>query len=227
MTRLYGLEIQTSVVQIPLPNTTLEALLSIPDGARAIIVFAQGRGSCRSNAVDTFLAAQFQHAGFATLLPDLYTAEELQEDLQDAHVRFNVKMLGERLTGVADWLIQQPATRRMSVGFLGASTGGAAALTVSANRPETVNAVVCRTGRPDLTGDALPYVHAPTLLLVGENDHVILSLNEAAADQMPYTHKLIPITSAGHDFQEPGALEQLAAQALAWFTEYLAANRAI
>jgi putative phosphoribosyl transferase len=227
MTRLYGLDVQTSVTQIPLSSATLEGLLSIPDGARSIIVFAQGRGSCRNNAIDTFLATQLQHAGYATLLPDLYTPQELQQDMQDAHVRFNVRMLGERLTGVADWLVHHAATRHMTVGLLGASTGAAAAITTGANRPETTSAIVCRAGRPDLAGSALGYLHAPTLLLVGENDPVVISFNEQAADQMPHVHKLILVPNAGHEFQEPGALEQMAAHALQWFSGHLVPNRAL
>lgn len=224
---LYGLDIRTSQTEIALPNVTLHAQLSIPDGARAIVIFAQGRGSCRQNAVDTYLATGFQHAGFATLLPDLYTQEELQEDLEDAHIRFNVRMLNDRLTAITDWVTEQPATKRMTIGLMGASTGGAAALTVAANRPEAINAIACRGGRPDLAGVALRYVHAPTLLLVGENDQVVLSLNEIAADQLPYLHQLIPLPNTGHEFDEPGALEHLAAETLLWFTTYLTPNRAI
>jgi pimeloyl-ACP methyl ester carboxylesterase len=227
MTRLYELEIQTSTVQIPLPHVSLEAILAIPDGARSIVVFAQGRGSSRNNAVDTFQATQLQHAGFATLLLDLYTPKELQEDQQDAHLRFNVRMLGDRLTGVADWLIHHQTTHHMAVGFLAASTGAAATLIASANRPETIQAIACRSARPDLAGQALQYVTAPTLLVVGERDPLVLSLNELAMDKLSNVRKLVRIPRAGHDFEEPGVLEEASGHILAWFTDYLTPNRAV
>ena len=227
MTRLFGLETKSSIIEIPLDDVALEGQLCLPDGARAVVVFAQGRGSCRTNAVDTFLAAQLQHAGYATLLADLYTPAELQEDIEDAHVRFNVRMLAHRLTGITDYLVHHASTHHMVTAFLGGSTGGAAALIVAANRPETVGAIVCRSARPDLAGNSLKYVHAPTLLLVGENDTLLLSLNERAADQLPYTHKLITIPNAGQNFQEAGVLEQFAVHALQWFSAYLTPNRAV
>lgn len=226
MTRLFGLDVQSSQTHILLPQVALEAQLSLPDGAQAIILFAQGRGSARTNAIDTYLAAELQHSGFATLLLDLYTAAELREDLEDAHLRFNVRMLAERLTGVADFLVHNPATHHMTVGVIGASTGGAAALLAAASRPETIAAIACRSGRPDLAGGALRYVTAPTLLIVGENDRLVLALNESAADQLSCSHKLITVPNAGHEFREPGALEQLAGHTLQWFSGHLAPNRA-
>lgn len=227
MTRLFGLDILSTTVRIPAGDIELEGLLCIPDGARAIVAFAQGRGSSRTNAVDTYLAAELQHHGVATLLLDMYTPSELDEDTQDAHLRFNVRMLGDRLTAVADWLMNNPSTHHMVAGLMGASTGAAAALIAAGNRPEAINVIVCWAGRPDLAGDALRYVHSPTLLLVGENDHLVYSLNEFAIDQMTHVRKLIPVANAGHEFQELGALEHLADQACQWFNTYLTPNRAM
>lgn len=224
MTRLYGLDLHSAIVQIPLPHLTLEGDLCIPEGARAIVAFAQGRGSSRTNAVDAFLASQLHHAGFATLRVDLYTPQELLEDEQDAHLRFNVRMLGDRLIGVADWLIHEPRTHDMCVGLLAASTGAAAGLVASANRPETIQAIACRAARPDLAGQALHYVATPTLLVVGENDLLVLSLNELAMDKLTCVRKLVQIRGASHDFEEAGTMEEAAGRIVAWFTQYLTPN---
>lgn len=227
MARLFGLETQSSVVSIPVGDMELSGLLGIPDGAQAVVIFAEGRGDARTNAIDTFLASSLQKQVMATLLLNLYTPDEMEEDLQDAHLRFNVNMLGTRLATVADWLIHFQPTHHMNMGCVGCSTGAAAALLAAGKRPETINAIVCCSGRPDLATSAMEYVHSPTLLLVGENDRLVMQLNEMALDQMTYpVRRLFAIPLAGHDFHEPGALEILAEQTCKWFEEHLAGNSA-
>lgn len=227
MTRLYSLEVHTSPVQIALPDVTLEGLLGIPDGARSIIVFAQGRGSSRNNAIDTFLATEYQHAGLATLLLDLYTPAELEEDSFDAHLRFRTDMLGQRLTAVTDWMIHNTTTHPMSIGLMAASTGGAAAIIAAAARPEAINSLACRAARPDLARNALQYIHTPCLFIVGANDPLVAELNDAALAQMPPVGKLLQMPGVGHDFTEGGALEHLAFITVDFFTQHLPLNRAI
>lgn len=227
MTRLYSLDVHSTPVQMPVGGITLEGTLSIPDGARSVIVFAQGHGSCRQNAIDTFLATEYQHLGFATLVFDLFTPAELEADTFDGHVRFQTEMLGTRLIGVTDWLIHNTTTHPMSIGVMAASTGGAAGIIAVVSRPEAINALVCRAGRPDLAAGLLQYVHTPTLLVVGANDRVIAAFNGDAADHMPNTCRVNYMPGVGHDFAENGALEQLAVIAGDWFTEHLPPNRAI
>lgn len=226
MSRLFTLDVHCEAVKIPLPAATLEGTLSIPDGARSAVIFAQGRGHCRQNAVDTYLAAQFQNQGYATLLLELYTPREMDEDEFDGHIRFNVPMLGDRLTGVADWIARSGPTHHMSIGFMAASTGGAGALIAAANRADLVGAVVCRGARPDLAGTFLAHVEAPTLLIVGAQDNVVVGLNERALQLLPPGAAMETLAAVGHEFTEPGALEQLDALSLAWFNRHLTPNRA-
>jgi dienelactone hydrolase len=228
MTRLYSLEVHSSLVQVPIAHAKLEGYLSIPDGARSAIIFAQGRGSARQNAIDTVLATHYQHSGIATLLLDLYTPAELDEDMQDAHLRFNTDMLGQRLTAAADWMVHSTTTRQLGLGVMAASTGGAAAMIAAAARPEAISAVACRAGRPDLAGQMLKYIQTPTLFLVGQNDPVVAKFNEAALDQMPSGFgRIVTLPGVGHEFTETGALETLASITTDWFGEKLPQNRAI
>ena len=226
MTRLFGLDVQTSEVLIPLGDSELQGHLSIPDGAQSIIVLAEGNGSGLINAADSFLTQEAVHFGFATLQVDLYTRKELADDSQCGFLRFAVKRLNERLSGTVDWLFHQPATQHMAVGLMGASTGAAAALMTAAGRPETIGAVVCRGGRPDLAGALLQFVHAPTLLIVGENDHLVADLNREVMDRLPLKRQMMVVPGAGHQFEEPGALEQVASASNQWFLDHLIPNRA-
>jgi dienelactone hydrolase len=226
MTRLFGLDVQTSEVLIPLGDSELQGHLSVPDGAQSVIVLAEGNGSGLINAADSFLTQEALHVGFAALQVDLYTRKELGEDSHCGYLRFAVKRLNERLSGTVDWLFHQSATQHMAVGLMGSSTGAAAALMTAAGRPETIGAVVCRGGRPDLAGDLLQFVHAPTLLIVGENDHLVADLNREVLDRLPLKRQMIVVPGAGHQFEETGALEQVAAAANQWFFDHLIPNRA-
>ncbi len=200
----------------------LDGDLAVPDGATGIVLFAHGSGSSRRSPRNRYVAGELRRAGLATLLMDLLTPQEEAVDLRTSHLRFDIGLLAERLVGAIDWLEQQPATRDLRVGLFGASTGAGAALVAAAARPEMVDAVVSRGGRPDLAGPALTIVQAPTLLLVGGNDLPVLTLNQEALEQIPAEKRLEVVPGASHLFEEPGALEEVARLAGDWFTRYLA-----
>lgn len=209
-------------VQIPIGSTTLEGNLDIPEGARAVVLFAHGSGSSRHSPRNRYVARVLRDAGLATLLLDLLTAEEEAVDLYTAHLRFDIGLLAERLVGSTDWLGRAPETAGFPIGYFGASTGAAAALVAAAQRPDAVGAVVSRGGRPDLAGAALPRVRAPTLLIVGGNDEPVTTWNEEALQQLGAREKqLVIIPGATHLFEETGALEAVARLARDWLTRHL------
>jgi dienelactone hydrolase len=193
----------------------------VPPGAKGLVLFAHGSGSSRHSPRNRYVAGVLQEAGLGTLLVDLLTQQEEQLDARTAHLRFDIGMLAERLAGATDWLARQPDTSNLRVGYFGASTGGGAALVAAAERPESVAAVVSRGGRPDLAGPALPRVTAPTLLLVGGNDTVVIELNEQAKAQMRGEVQLTIVPGASHLFEERGTLEEVARLARDWFLRYL------
>jgi putative phosphoribosyl transferase len=195
--------------------------LALPALAQGLVVFAHGSGSSRHSGRNRQVAAALGERGLATLLMDLLTPEEERVDLRTAEHRFDIALLAERLAGALDWLAEQDWSRDRHVGFFGASTGGAAALVAAAQRPEAVGAVVSRGGRPDLAGPALPRVQAPTLLVVGGADEVVLDLNRQALEQLRCEARLEVVPGATHLFEEPGALERVADLAGAWFTSHL------
>jgi putative phosphoribosyl transferase len=202
-------------------GVTLEGDLVVPEGARGIVLFAHGSGSSRHSPRNRFVAQALQAAGLATLLIDLLTLEEEAVDLRTAELRFDIGLLAERLIGATDWVLRSLAISRLALGYFGASTGAAAALIAAAERPEVARAVVSRGGRPDLAGQALARVQAPTLLIVGGADNGVIELNQAAARQMTAEQHLAIIPGATHLFEEPGALEQVAGLAAGWFTNHL------
>jgi dienelactone hydrolase len=165
-------------------------------------------------------------AGLATVLVDLLSPEEEAVDRQTGHLRFNIELLAKRLLGAAEWLKTLPQTRQLAIGYFGASTGGAAALVAAAERPELARAVVSRGGRPDLAGEALPRVQAPTLLIVGGNDLQVIELNRQALAQLRCEKQLIIVPGATHLFEEPNALEEVARLARVWFETHLAPAQA-
>ena len=208
-------------VQIPAEHAVLSGNLTIPDNAVALVLFAHGSGSSRLSPRNQFVARTLNFAGLATLLFDLLTPEEEALDIHTREHRFNIALLAERLVRATKWARQQQETRDLHIGYFGSSTGGAAALVAAAELPQDVGAVVSRGGRPDLAGNALPKVQAPTLLIVGGNDDVVIELNEMARDQMQCEVKLEIISGATHLFEEPGALEQVAKLASDWFSLHL------
>jgi putative phosphoribosyl transferase len=195
--------------------------LTIPEQPTGLVVFAHGSGSSRHSPRNRAVAGGLRQARLATLLLDLLTADEELVDARTAGLRFDIDLLAQRLVATLDWVREERELAALPVGLFGASTGAAAALVAAARRPAAVRAVVSRGGRPDLAGDALREVHAPTLLIVGGLDRVVLDLNRAAAAQLaaPATIRVVP--GASHLFSEPGALEQVTQLAGSWFAEHL------
>ncbi len=209
------------VVQVRVGAVVLEGNLLVPENAQGVVLFAHGSGSSRHSPRNRHVARQLQEAGLATLLIDLLSSEEEQVDLQTRHLRFDIRMLAERLVDTAEWLSQHPDTRELEVGYFGSSTGGGAALVAAAERPEGVRAVVSRGGRPDLAGPALPRVKAPTLLIVGELDYPVIEMNREAMAQMRAEVKLEIVPGATHLFEEPGKLDRVAQLARNWSLQHL------
>jgi putative phosphoribosyl transferase len=189
------------------------------------VVFAHGSGSGRFSPRNRAVAGVLVDAGFATLLMDLLTAEEETEDVRTARLRFDIPLLAERVVGAIDWLTSDSSLASLPVACFGASTGAAAALIAAAERPQRVDAVVSRGGRPDLAGDSLPLVRAPTLLIVGERDAEVIRLNRQAQVQLGGESHLEIVPGATHLFEEPGALERVSMLAREWFLRHVAKSR--
>jgi dienelactone hydrolase len=200
---------------------TLEGNLSLPEGAGGVVLFAHGSGSSRHSPRNRHVARLLNEAKLATLLVDLLTADEEAIDLRTAHLRFDIGLLAERLVGATDWLTQHPETRQFRIGYFGASTGASAALVAAVERPHVVDAIVSRGGRPDLAGPALAHVRAPTLLIVGGNDHAVIELNREALAQLRCEKRLVIVPGATHLFEEAGALDEVARLAREWFERHL------
>lgn len=211
-------------ITVPAGSIALKGTLAIPAGASGLIVFAHGSGSSRFSPRNRNVARALNAAGFATLLVDLLTASEHARDTSTAEFRFDIPLLARRLTFALNWAASQPATRALPIGLFGASTGAAAALIAAATRPGLVRAVVSRGGRPDLAGDALEDVSAPTLLIVGGDDAQVITLNRQAARRLRCAHELAILAGATHLFEEWGALERVTELATNWFQHYLSAR---
>jgi dienelactone hydrolase len=205
-------------VRIPAGAATLDGNLSLPPNACGIVLFVHGSGSSRHSPRNRVVAQTLNEAGLATLLFDLLTPEE---EAMDARLRFDIRLLAIRLGFATDWVLQEPAARNLRIGYFGASTGGGAALLTAAERPEAVGAIVSRGGRPDLAGAALPTVRAPTLLIVGGADEVVIGMNREAMARMRCEVNLELVPDATHLFEEPGALERVAHLASEWFRRHL------
>jgi len=212
---------QTTAVRIPVDGIELDGDLSGADGAQGLVLFAHGSGSSRHSPRNRYVADALGAGGLATLLVDLLSADEEQIDIRTRQLRFDIGLLARRLEQIAAWLESQPATAELALGLFGASTGGGAALVAAAQRPQSVRAVVSRGGRPDLAGEALPHVQAPTLLIVGGLDTEVIELNRHAYEQISAPKDLEIVPGATHLFEEPGTLEQVAGLARVWFVTYL------
>ena len=210
-------------VEILSTGVRLEGILSVPEEPKGLVVFVHGSGSSRHSPRNQYVAQMLQEGGLATLLFDLLTAYEEEIDLRTRHLRFDIDLLARRTAGVLEWLDLQPYAEGLRKGLFGSSTGAAAALIAAAEIPDQVHAIVSRGGRPDLAGPALPKVQAPTLLIVGANDEVVIDLNEQALAQMQpgAEKKLTVVPGASHLFEEPGTLEYAARLAREWFEEHL------
>jgi pimeloyl-ACP methyl ester carboxylesterase len=211
---------------IPAGGVELEGDLATPAGARGLVLFAHGSGSSRKSTRNRFVARVLRERGLGTLLFDLLTAAEERQDEIDAHLRFDIPLLAARLGEVTDWMLGHSLSKGLRIGYFGASTGAAAALIAAARRPATIGAVVSRGGRPDLAAGALARVRAPTLLIVGGADPVVLDLNREALEQSRGPKSLVVVPGATHLFEEPGALEEVARLAGDWFVEHLGAASA-
>jgi putative phosphoribosyl transferase len=208
-------------VRVPVGDAVLEGDRVVPEGALGIVLFAHGSGSSRHSPRNRQVAAALNDIGIGTLLVDLLTPAEEQLDLLTREHRFDIGLLARRVVATLDWLRLGPAAS-LPIGLFGASTGAAAALVAAAVRPGDVDAVVSRGGRPDLAGDALRRVQAPTLLIVGGADVQVLELNRRALELLGAAEKRLEIVpGATHLFEEPGALEQVAKLAAAWFLRHL------
>ena len=209
-------------VRVSAGPVELEGTLGVPEGARGVVLFAHGSGSSRHSPRNRHVAGLLRRAGLATLLIDLLTSEEEEVDLRTGHLRFDIRLLAQRLIGASGWLQDQPETANLRIGYFGASTGAGAALVAAAEHPEAVGAVVSRGGRPDLAGEALPRVEAPTLLIVGGKDAVVIGMNEEALGLLRAEKRLEIVPGATHLFEEPGALEEVSRLAAGWFVRHLA-----
>jgi putative phosphoribosyl transferase len=208
-------------VRIPVESVTLDADLRVPTGARGLVIFAHGSGSSRFSRRNRQVAQFLGDRGFATLLLDLLTAEEERVDVETTEFRFDIPRLGPRVSVAADWAAARTDIGALPIGCFGASTGAAAALIAAAERPQRIAAVVSRGGRPDLAGEALRRVKAPTRLIVGGDDEPVIELNRAAMRQMSGHVELEIVAGATHLFEEAGTLERVAALAAGWFHRYL------
>jgi putative phosphoribosyl transferase len=213
--------VEEHLVHVTAGSATIEGNLNLPEGARAVVLFAHGSGSSRYSSRNRYVARVLNEAKLATVLIDLLTADEEAIDQHTAHLRFDIELLAGRLVHATDWLLEYPETRDLPIGYFGASTGAAAALEAAAERPQLVRAVVSRGGRPDLAGAALAHVRAPTLLVVGGNDVQVIELNRAALAQLRCEKQLVIVPGATHLFEEPGALDKVARLARQWFQRHL------
>jgi putative phosphoribosyl transferase len=219
------LSAQESTVTFNAEDVELEGTLVVPEAARGVVVFAHGSGSSRFSPRNRYVASVLNEAGIGTLLIDLLSAEEEELDLRTRALRFDVELLAQRLVAGLNWMAADARTGGLAAGIFGASTGAAAALLVAARRPRGVAAVVSRGGRPDLAGPSLAEVRAPTLLIVGSLDHVVLDLNREVMARMTQAEvELETVTGATHLFEEPGTLERVAELARDWFGRHLGAG---
>ena len=210
-----------SEMTIRVKDVSLSGELNVPQKALGLVLFAHGSGSSRHSPRNQSVARVLREAGVGTLLFDLLTVEEEQAEAYTRHLRFDIPFLAERLVAATRWVLDEATTSNLNLGYFGASTGAAAALVAAANLDEAIRAVVSRGGRPDLAGDALEGVNAPTLLIVGAQDTQVLAMNEEAHDRLRCQKALRIIPGATHLFEEPGTLEQVAQMASEWFAEHL------
>jgi putative phosphoribosyl transferase len=204
-------------VAIPAGGPTLRGTLTLPPKTPAVVIFAHGSGSGRFSPRNQYVARVLQEGGLGTLLLDLLEEQEAE----DRRNVFDISLLASRLQAASNWLKLQRDARELAQGYFGASTGAGAALLAAARAPEDIGAIVSRGGRPDLAGDALPEVKAPTLLIVGGDDEVVLELNREAFERLTCHRQLDIVPGATHLFPEPGALEEVARLAKEWFSHYL------
>jgi dienelactone hydrolase len=214
-------DVQKQEVRIPTAGTFVEGDLRVPADTVGLVVFAHGSGSSRFSSRNRQVAEYLEEHGFATLLLDLLTKSEDEVDKRTTEYRFDIQLLTGRVTAAIDWAASRPDLAPLPICCFGASTGAAAALVAAGDRPERVRAVISRGGRPDLAGGALPYVQAPTLLIVGSRDQPVIELNREAQSRMLAPVRLEIVPGATHLFVEPGALDDVCRLAAAWCWQHL------
>lgn len=216
------LQSEPTTVSIELADVELTGEIAMTPEMEKLVVFVHGSGSSRLSPRNRYVARALNAAGLGTLLFDLLTPEEEHAERISRHLRFDIELLSNRVTEVVRWLLARPwEMSDAPIGLFGASTGAAAALVAAAQMPDAIAAVVSRGGRPDLAGDALPNVQAPTLLIVGSQDPQVLALNRAALTRMPCPRSLHIVEGATHLFEEPGALDDVIGVTTRWFQEWL------
>ncbi len=220
-TNIQAYETKPIPVMVKTETVDLPGDLVIPEDSKGLIIFAHGSGSSRFSPRNRAVAASLNKAGLGTLLFDLLTARENEVDEETCEYRFNIDLLGIRLTQTLDWLLTRKDTVGMNIGVFGASTGAAAALIAATERPERVHAVVSRGGRPDLAKEHLARVRTPSLFIVGEDDASVVAMNRSALYDLRCEKKLEIIPGANHLFEEPGKLDDVATLAKDWFTKWI------
>ena len=205
------------LLRIPAGGASLEGIMTVPEHASGLVIFAHGAGSSRLSPRNTYVARILQHSGLGTLLFDLLTQEE---DLIYRN-RFDIDLISRRMAEATVWVAESTRARALELGYFGASTGSAAALKASVEVGVEIRAIVSRGGRPDLVMDVLPEVRSPTLFIVGENDAVVADLNRQAVDSLAGEKELRIVEGAGHLFEEPGKLDIVAGLASKWFRTYM------
>ena len=221
-------QVEEHEIEMTLGSVVLKGMLALVPGATGLVLFVHGSGSSRFSSRNRFVAGDLQLGGLSTLLFDLLSTEEERVDQFTRELRFDIGLLTRRVVGVTDWLQQNPETRTLGIGYFGASTGAAAALEAAArfsDQPDVVKAVVSRGGRPDLAMEALTLVVAPTLLIVGGDDHVVIQLNRQAFARLTAPKDLKIVPGASHLFEEPGTMEEVSRLAREWFQRNLGAAR--
>lgn len=221
MSKRHGHYTEVRSVVVLAGSVKLHGDLTIPKNAEGIVLFAHGSGSSRHSTRNKHVAHVLQKAGLATLLIDLLTEDEEKVDDYTSNLRFDIELLAKRLDGATSWLIKNPDTKNLNVGYFGASTGAAAALVASVDYPDIIKAIVSRGGRPDLAGPVLQRVKAPTMLIVGGNDRPVIEMNEEALNLLTVEKKIVIIPGATHLFEEPGTLDEVARLAADWFLNHL------
>ena len=221
MTTKLEQEITREEVNIQTPKTVIKGDLCTPHKSMGLIIFAHGAGSSRLSPRNQYVAEILQQAGFATLLMDLLSEDEDQLDIFTGKLRFNIPLLAGRVDSATQWVLNNDRTSQIPLGYFGASTGAAAALVASIQRPERIGAIVSRGGRPDLADKVLSEVKPPTLLIVGSKDSTVLERNQMSMKKLNTEKKLVIIAGASHLFEEPGKLDEVAEHAKNWFKKYL------
>jgi dienelactone hydrolase len=217
-------EITQEEAKIQTPKTVIKGDFRRPRKPKGVIIFAHGAGSSRLSPRNKRVAEILQQADFATLLMDLLSEEEDQLDIFTRKLRFDIPLLAGRVDSATEWILRNESTSHLPIGYFGASTGAAAALVASIQRPETIRAIVCRGGRPDLVSNILSEVKPPTMLIVGSDDTAVLEKNQMALTKINAEKKLAVVGGASHLFEEPGKLDEVAKHARSWFQRFLASG---